>query len=89
LKKYLTTLHTLVASEPHETLQLYISTGSNVVSTMIVVKQDESDTNRKILYLVYFVSEVLSDSKTWYFYIMKPLQETVKCSLVITDKHSF
>jgi hypothetical protein len=31
----------------------------------------ESDTNRKIQYPVYFVSEVLSDSKTWYFHIMK------------------
>jgi hypothetical protein len=31
----------------------------------------ESDTNRKIQYPVYFISEVLSDSKTQYFYIMK------------------
>jgi hypothetical protein len=29
-------------------LQLYISTTSNVVSTIIVVKRGESDTNRKI-----------------------------------------
>jgi hypothetical protein len=44
---------------------------SNVVSTTIVVERGESDTNRKIQYLVYFVSEVLSDSKSWYFHIMK------------------
>jgi hypothetical protein len=44
---------------------------SNVVSTTIVVERRESDTNRKIQYLVYFVSEVLSDSKSWYFHIMK------------------
>jgi hypothetical protein len=31
----------------------------------------ELDTNCNIQYLVYFVSEVLSDSKTWYFHIMK------------------
>jgi hypothetical protein len=31
----------------------------------------ESDTNRKIQYPVYFVSEVLSDSKSRYFHIMK------------------
>jgi hypothetical protein len=43
--------------EPYEYLQHYISTTSNVVSTAIVV---------------YFVSKVLSDSKTRYFHIIKP-----------------
>jgi hypothetical protein len=38
LKKYLTTPPTLVAPEPHENLQLYISATSNVVSTAIVVE---------------------------------------------------
>jgi hypothetical protein len=71
LKKYLTTPPTLVASEPHKNLQLYISTISNVVSTAIIVEQGESDTNHKIQYLVYFINEVLSDSKTRYFHIMK------------------
>jgi hypothetical protein len=42
-----------------------------VVSTTIVVERGESDTNRKIQYQIYFVSEVLSDSKTQYFHIMK------------------
>jgi ribonuclease HI len=60
-----------VAPEPYETLQLYISATSNVVSTAIVIEQGESDTNYKIQYLVYFISEVLSDLKTWYFHIMK------------------
>jgi hypothetical protein len=72
LKKYLTTPPTLVALEPHENLQLYLSATSNVVSTAIVVKRGELDTNRKIQYRVYFVSELLSGSKTWYFHIMKP-----------------
>jgi hypothetical protein len=71
LKKYLTTPPTLVAPEPHENLQLYISATSNVVSMAIVIERGESDTNCKIQYPVYFVSEVLSDSKTWYFHIMK------------------
>jgi hypothetical protein len=48
LKKYLTTPPTLVAPEPHENLQLFISATSNVVSTTIVVEQRESDTNCKI-----------------------------------------
>jgi hypothetical protein len=42
-----------------------------VVSTAIVVERGESDTNRKIQYTVYFINEVLSNSKTRYFHIMK------------------
>jgi hypothetical protein len=42
-----------------------------MVSIAIIVERGESDTNLKIQYPVYFVSEVLSDSKTQYFYIMK------------------
>jgi ethanolamine utilization protein EutP (predicted NTPase) len=71
LKNYLTTPPTLVGPEPHENLQLYISTTSNVVSTSIVIERGELETNRKIQYPVYFVSKVLSDSKSQYFHIMK------------------
>jgi hypothetical protein len=71
LKKYLTTPPTLVAPKPNENLQLYISATSNVVSTMIVIERGESDANHKIQYLVYFVREVVSDSKTQYLNIMK------------------
>jgi hypothetical protein len=71
LKKYLTSPHNLVALEPHENLQLCISATSNVISTIIIIEQGESNTNRKIQYPVYFISEVLSDSKTQYFHIMK------------------
>jgi hypothetical protein len=42
-----------------------------VVSTAIVIERGELDTNYKIQYPVYFISEVLSDSKTRYFPIMK------------------
>jgi hypothetical protein len=42
-----------------------------MVTTAIVIERRELDTNRKIQYPVYFVSEVLSDSKTQYFHIMK------------------
>jgi hypothetical protein len=42
-----------------------------VVSTAIVVERGVSDTNSKIRYPIYFISDVLSDSKTRYFHIMK------------------
>jgi hypothetical protein len=71
LKKYLTTPCTLVVVEPHESLELSISATSNVVSMTIIIEREESDTNHKIQYLVYFISEVLSDSKAQYFHIMK------------------
>jgi hypothetical protein len=38
LKRYLTSPPTLVAAEPHKALHIYISTISNVVSTIIVVE---------------------------------------------------
>jgi hypothetical protein len=38
-----------------------------VISTAIVIERGEPDTNRKIHYPIYFISEVLSDSKTQYF----------------------
>jgi hypothetical protein len=38
---------------------------------MIIVERGELNTNRKIQYLIYYISEVLSESKTWYFHIMK------------------
>jgi hypothetical protein len=50
--------------EPHENLQFYTSATSNVVNTAIIIERGESDTNRKIQYPVYFISEVLSDSNT-------------------------
>jgi hypothetical protein len=42
-----------------------------VVSTVVVIERGELDINHKIQYLVYFISKVLSDSKTLYFHIMK------------------
>jgi hypothetical protein len=79
-KKFLTTPPTLVAPEPHENLQLYISAISNVVSAATAVEQGESKTNLKIQYLVYFINEVLSDSKPQYFHIM-----TLSYELLITS----
>jgi hypothetical protein len=55
-----------------------------VVNTIVVVERGESDTNCKIQYPVYFVSEVLSDSKTQYFHIMK-----LAYALLITARKLF
>jgi hypothetical protein len=71
LKKYLTTTPTLMAPEPHENLQLYILTTSSMISTTIIIEQGELDTNCKTQYPIYFISEVLSDSRTQYFHIVK------------------
>jgi hypothetical protein len=60
-----------MAPESHKNLQLYISATSKMVSTMIFIERRESDGNRKISYPIYFISEVLSDSITQYFHIMK------------------
>jgi hypothetical protein len=51
-----------------------------VVSIAIIIKQGESDTNCKIQYLVYFISELLSYYKTQYFQIIK-----LAYALVITS----
>jgi ribonuclease HI len=52
-----------------------------VISTTIVVERGESGINRQIQYLVYFISKVLSDSKTHYFHILKMAYD-----LIITSR---
>jgi hypothetical protein len=42
-----------VAPEPHKILQFYISTTSNMISTTIVVEQEELDSNRKVQKPIY------------------------------------
>jgi hypothetical protein len=45
---------------------LYISATTLVVSAALVVEREESGRSQKVQRPVYFVSEVLSDSKTRY-----------------------
>ena len=71
LKKYLTSLSILVAPNLGDVLQLYISATNRVVSTVLVVECEEASNIYKIQHLVYFVSEVLNDSKVKYFHIIK------------------
>jgi hypothetical protein len=51
---------------PKETLLLYISTTTNVVSTVLVAEREEEGQAYHVQRPVYYVSEVLADAKTRY-----------------------
>jgi hypothetical protein len=51
---------------PKETLLLYISATTNVVSTVLVAEREEEGQAYPAQRLVYYVSEVLADDKTRY-----------------------
>jgi hypothetical protein len=51
---------------PKETLLLYISATTNVVSTVLVAEREEEGQAYPAQRLVYYVSEVLADNKTCY-----------------------
>ena len=56
----------MIAPQPDETLLIYIAATSRVVSMAIVVEREEARHAYKVQRLVYFISEVLNDSKTHY-----------------------
>ena len=66
LKLLLTKAPILVPPNDGEALLLYISATTQVVSTALVVEREEEGHAFKIQRPVYFISEVLSDSKTRY-----------------------
>jgi hypothetical protein len=61
----------LTAPTPKEPMLLYISATTHVVSAALVVEQEEPGRSQKVQQPVYFVSEVLSDSKTCYSQMQK------------------
>jgi hypothetical protein len=61
-------LTSLTTEEP---MLLYISATTQVVSAALVVKWEEPGRSQKVQRPVYFVSEVLSDSKTRYSHMQK------------------
>jgi hypothetical protein len=66
LKESLTTPPIMTPPIPKETLLLYISATTNVVSTVLVVEREEEGKAYPVQRPVYYVSEVLADAKTRY-----------------------
>ena len=66
LKLFLTKPPIMTAPQPDKTLLIYITATSRVVSIAIVVKREEVGHTYKVQCLVYFISEVLNESKTHY-----------------------
>ena len=63
----------MTAPKKDETLLIYIAVTNRVVSTAIVVEQEEARHAYKVQCLVYFISEVLNESKTRYPQVQKLL----------------
>ena len=66
LKTLLSSPLVLVASDPCEPLLLYLAATNHVVSTALVVEREEQRHALKVQRPVYFVSEVLTDTKSRY-----------------------
>jgi hypothetical protein len=66
LKVFLTSPPVLTAPQHNEELLLYIMATDRVVSTTLVVERDEPGHVYKVQRPVYFIREVLNESKTRY-----------------------
>jgi hypothetical protein len=66
LKEFLTTPPVMTPPVPKETLLLYISATTNVVSTVLVAEREKEGQAYPVQRPVYYVREVLADAKTCY-----------------------
>jgi hypothetical protein len=66
LKESLTTPPVMTPPIPKETILLYISATTNVVSTVLVAEREEEEQAYPVQRPVYYMSEVLADAKTRY-----------------------
>ena len=63
----------MTAPQPDETLLIYIAATSCIISTTIVIECEEVGHAYKVQRLVYFISEILNESKTRYPQVQKLL----------------
>ena len=66
LKLFLMKPPIMTAPRPDETLLIYIVATSRIVSTAIIIERKEARHAYKVQRPVYFISEVLNESKTRY-----------------------
>ena len=82
LKDFLSKPPVLTAPRKKEQLLLYLAATSHVVSTAIVVERQEEGHAYPVQRPVYFVSEVLSESKARY----QPVQKLLYAVLITSRK---
>jgi len=66
LKKALTSAPVLVPPQPAEPLLLYVASTTQVISAAVVVERQEEGHALPVQRPVYFISEVLSETKARY-----------------------
>ena len=81
LKAYLTSSPILTPLRKDEDMMLYIAATSTVISMAIVIEREEEGRVYKVQRPVYYISEVLSESKIRYPHVQKLLYD-----LLITSR---